>query len=117
MAEEAKTTEKQSGRETVDAVRRVVATGIWVLAVLAALVLAAGALVIALDFNPKNGLVDFLTTTAGNINFLGELKTFDEGKTAADAHDALVKSVLVNWGICAVAYLVLGKLLDRLVRP
>jgi hypothetical protein len=108
----------RSKSDPVDSARRVVATVIWVLAVVAALLLAAGALVIALDFNEKNRFVDFLTTTAENLNFLGEMKSFEpDGKSEAAQHSALVKEVLVNWGICAVVYLVIGKVLDRLIRP
>ena len=41
---------------------------------------------------------------------LGEFKEFD-GK------DAPVKAALTNWGIAAVIYLVVGKVLDRIIRP
>jgi hypothetical protein len=115
------TDKKSAGRntqETVQSVRKGVATAIWLLAVLAALILAAGALVIALDFNRKNGVVSFFVHTADNINFLGTLKKFSpSGKSASAQHSALVKTVLVNWGICAVVYLVVGKILDRVIRP
>ena len=30
---------------------------------------------------------------------------------------ALARTVLVSWGIAAVAYLVVGKVLERLIRP
>jgi hypothetical protein len=113
--------EAKSGRntrETVQSVRTGVASAIWLLSVLAALILAAGALVIALDFNRHNGVVSFLVHTADNINFLGTLKKFEPtGKSPDAVHSALVKTVLVNWGICAVVYLVVGKVLDRLIRP
>jgi hypothetical protein len=105
-------------RETVQSVRKGVASAVWLLAVLAAVILAAGALVIALDFNRRNGVVSFFVHTADNINFLGTLKKFDPaGKSPAAQHSALVKTVLVNWGICALVYLVLGKILDRVIRP
>ena len=107
---------KRDTGSTVRSVRSATATAIWVLAVLAAVVLAAGALVIVLDFNAKNGVVKFFRETADSINFLGVLKDFEPGK-GESAHDALVKEVLVNWGICAVVYLVLGKLLERVIRP
>ncbi len=29
----------------------------------------------------------------------------------------MVKSVLVNWGIAALVYLVAGKVIDRVIRP
>lgn len=109
---------KDAKPDPVSSARRVAATVIWVLAVLAALILAAGALVTALDFNAKNGVVEFLTDTAKSLNFLGTLKEFEpDGKSADAAHSALVKERLVNWGIAAVVYLVVGKVLDRLVRP
>ncbi len=102
---------------TVRSVRGAVASAVWLLAVLAALVLAAGALVVALEFNPGNSVVSFLTDTADRLNLLGELKTFEGGRSADSQQSALVKTVLVNWGIAAVVYLVAGKVLDRLIRP
>ena len=116
-AEPEKKDKSRDAGAAVDKVRSLVATAVWVLAVLAAVILAAGALVIVLDFNKDNGVVSFFRDTADNINFLGELKSFDAGKSAASKQDALVKTVLVNWGICAVVYLVIGKLLERLIRP
>ena len=104
------------GKQAIDSVRSTVATVVWVAAVLAALVLAAGALVVALDFNAQNGVVKFLTETAGDINFLGQLKDFKPDR-GPRADDAMTKEVLVNWGLCAVAYLVAGKVLDKLIRP
>ena len=114
---EKKGDKKAAAVSTVNTVRGYLATAIWVLAVLAAVILAAGALVIVLDFNEDNGVVSFFRETADNINFLGELKSFDAGKSAESKQDALVKTVLVNWGICAVVYLVVGKLLERIIRP
>ena len=105
-----------SAKKTVDSVRSAVATLVWVVAVLAALVLAAGALVVSLDFNAQNGVVKFLTETAGDINFLGKLKDFKPDR-GPKADDAMTKEVLVNWGLCAVAYLVGGKILDKVIRP
>ena len=108
----------RSTKETVQSVRTGVASAVWLLSVLAALILAAGALVIALDFNRDNAVVHFFITTADNINFLGTMKKFEPtGKSPDAVHSALVKTVLVNWGICAVAYLVIGKILDRIIRP
>ncbi|HET6561298.1 MAG TPA: hypothetical protein VFG72_05435 [Marmoricola sp.] len=102
---------------TLASVRDGVASAVWLLAVLAALVLAAGALVIALDLDPRNDVVSFLTDTADRLNVLGELKTFEGGRSADAEHSALVRTVLVNWGLCALVYLLAGKVLDRLIRP
>ena len=109
--------EKKKGdaASTVNRVRGIVATAVWVLAVVAAVILAIGALVITLDFNEKNPIVEFFTTTADKID-LGVFKDFEPGK-GESAHDALVKKVLVNWGISAVLYLIIGKLLERVIRP
>ena len=108
---------KHDPSSTVRSIRSGAATAVWVLAVLAAVILAAGALVIVLDFNRNNGVVEFFRETADKINFLGEMKSFEGGRSAESKQDALVKTVLVNWGICAVVYLVLGKILERVIRP
>jgi hypothetical protein len=100
----------------VRSVRNAVASAVWLLTVVAALVLAAGALVVALDLDPENGVVSFVTTTADRLNVLGELTTFEGGRSADSERRALVRTVLANWGIAAVAYLVAGKVLDRLIR-
>lgn len=98
--------------------RSVVASVVWLLAVVAALVLAVGALLVALRFNLDNPVVKAITDVAERID-LGELKSFEvkKGAGAGAREDAVVKSVLVNWGIAAVVYLVVGKVVDRLVRP
>ena len=101
---------KQS-RSTVQTVRSGLASAVWLLAVLAALVLAVGALLVALGFNADHPLVDFVIETALKID-LGELKAFE-----GSGDDVRTKWVLVNWGIASLAYLVVGKVLDRLIRP
>jgi hypothetical protein len=99
-------------------IRNAVATAVWLLAVVAAVLLAVGALFVVLDFNRDNGVVKFFIHAADNINILGTLKDFQpDGKSEAARHSAEVKNVLVNWGICAVVYLVVGKVLERLIRP
>ncbi len=96
--------------------RSVAATTVWLVAVVAALVLALGALLVVLDVDRGNALVSFVVDTAARLD-LGTLVAVDPGSTAQSAHDALVRSVLVNWGTAALAYLVVGKVLDRLLRP
>ncbi len=99
-------------------VRSLVASLVWLVAVVCALVLATGALLVALRFNLDNPIVDAITTVAGRIDF-GVLKEFDVPKGAKQSaiDDAQIKSVLVNWGIAALGYLVVGKVLDRVIRP
>jgi hypothetical protein len=118
--------EKKRGREepeekkhdasaTVTKVRSIAATVVWIIAVLAAAILAVGALMVTLDFNRDNAFVDFFITTANNIDF-GVFKDFEPGKGETQA-DVQTKKVLVNWGIAALIYLVGGKLLERVIRP
>jgi hypothetical protein len=114
-AEPEKTEKKAPAGSTVNKVRGYVATAVWVLAVLAAVILAVGALMVTLDFNKDNAIVDFFVTTANNLDF-GIFKDFKPGK-GESAHDAEVKRVLVNWGIAAIIYLVAGKILERIIRP
>jgi hypothetical protein len=96
-------------RPTVALARSRVAALVWLAAVVCALILAIGALVVALKMNQHNAIVSFFTDAAHKLDF-GEFKKFH-------GHDAATKSALVNWGIAAVIYLVIGKVLDRLIRP
>jgi hypothetical protein len=92
-----------------DALRHRVATLVWLVAVGCALFLASGALMVALKMNPDNAIVAFVTDTANAVD-LGVLKKFT-------GEDAATKSALTNWGVAAVTYLVVGKILDRIIRP
>lgn len=88
---------------------------IWLVCALCALVLALGALLIALDANEKNALVDFVLRAADYVDLdvfgrEGGIKQF-RGEGAA------VKNALFNWGLGAVAWLVAGRILDRVVKP
>lgn len=92
-------------------VRSQVASLIWVVAVVYALFLAIGALLVALKANQGNDLVTFVLDGARFLDGpFEDLFTFS-------GENAETKAALVNWGIAAVAYLVAGKVLDRLVRP
>ena len=113
MAEQTRTEGRRATRDKLKAggrgVRTKIASAVWLVAVVCALFLAVGALMVALKMNPDNAIVAFILDGADLLD-LGEFKEF-EGK------DAAVKSALTNWGIAAVIYLVIGKLLDRLIRP
>lgn len=97
------------------AVRSKLATLVWLAAVLCALALAVGALLIALKANEDNTVVDFILSVAAGLD--GPFSLTDGIFTFADNQDGQVKSALVNWGIAAVVYLVIGKILDRVIRP
>jgi hypothetical protein len=97
-----------------DAVRSRIASVVWLAAVVCALFRAVGALLVALDANQKNQVVQFILDGA---DLLDGPFSRDNGVFTFDGKDAAVKSALVNWGIAAVVYLVIGKILDRVVRP
>jgi hypothetical protein len=105
-------------------VRSILATAVWLAAVLCALSLAVGALLVALQMNRDNAIVDVVLNVANTIDF-GVFKDFEpdppDDPTRAEVRDARqsaeTKSVMVNWGLAALIYLVVGKVLDRVIRP
>jgi hypothetical protein len=105
-------------KAAVDQVRRRVAQAVWIVCVAAALVLAIGALCIALKANPDNALVKFFVDTADKL----DLGVFSRGKDgvahwSGHTHAAETKNALVNWGLAAVVWLVAGRILERVIRP
>jgi hypothetical protein len=94
----------------VDTVRKQLASLVWLVAVVCALFLAIGALTKALDMNLDNPILAFINTGAHKLDF-GQFKDFGNGKNAE------VEGALVNWGIAAIIYLVVGKIIDRVIRP
>ena len=97
------------------AVRTRVAQVVWVVAVVCALFLAVGALLIALDANQDNALVKFVLDVADVL----DLDVFSRGNGIFEFHggDAATKNALANWGLAAIAYLVVGRILERVIRP
>jgi hypothetical protein len=103
---------RRSGQKVVagvNVVRSRIASLVWLVAVVCALFLAVGALLVALKMNQANPIVSFILDMANKLDF-GTFKDFT-GKGAA------TKEALTNWGIAAVIYLVAGKVLDRIIRP
>ena len=108
-------TDRSRTRGAVSGVRTMVAQLIWLACVVCAVLLATGALLIALDANRRNDLVQLVLTSANTV----DLGVFDRGdgiKTFR-GEGAAVKNALVNWGLGAVAWLVVGRILDRIIRP
>ena len=95
-------------------IRARVATLVWLVAVGCALFLAVGALLVALRASPDNALVGFVEQTADRLD-LGVFSR-DHGVLTPGRDPGRVKSALVNWGLGAVAYLVGGTVLDRVIR-
>ena len=80
-----------------------------------ALFLAVGALIYALDANPDNALVTFVLDGANAVD-LGVF-TLENGIKEFVGKNADTKNALFNWGIGAVFWLVVGRVLDRIIRP
>lgn len=117
----ATTTAPARKRRSVDVSAAVVRTRLaqllWLVAVVAALFLAVGALLVALDANEANALVDLVVSGAGTADLGIFSREPGEGIFDFGGDNADTKRALVNWGIGAVAWLVVGKLVERVVRP
>ncbi|GAA1542982.1 hypothetical protein [Kribbella lupini] len=93
----------------VKRVRNLIASLVWLLAVLAAAVLALGALFTALDqANQSNEIVRWVLERGHDL--VGPFKDLFRLETAKN-------TLLVNWGIAALVYLIVGKVIERFVRP
>ena len=103
------------GERTVTRVRIVLAQVVWLLFLAAALFLAVGALLIAVDANQDNDLVKFVLEGADRVD-LG-IFSKDNGIKEFTGANAETKNALFNWGLGAVAWLVVGRILERLIRP
>jgi spore coat protein U-like protein len=98
-------------------VRARAAQVIWVVCVVAAVILASGALCIALKANPDNGLVKFCINTADKLDFGVFSRTDGVAHWKGNSQSALTKNACVNWGLAAVVWLIIGKVAERLLRP
>jgi hypothetical protein len=97
--------------DAVNGVRERLAALVWIVAVVFAVILAAGALLIALEANRSNDLVEHVLDWAGGLDGpFRDLFTFD-------GDNAVKKAALVNWGLAAVAWLVGGRIVAAVIRP
>lgn len=103
------------GRAGLTAIRTFLAQVLWLLFVVAALFLAVGALLVALDANVDNELVQFVLDGADAVD-LGVFSV-DNGIMKFTGENAETKNALFNWGVGAIVWLVVGRILDRVVRP
>lgn len=103
-------------RAARDAVRLQVARVVRIVFGVLAAILALGALLVVLreNINQDNPLVKLVTDVAETISgpFSRKDGIFDfGGKNAAS------KNVLLNWGIAAVVYLLIGRFLAQAIEP
>ena len=96
-------------------IRAALAHVLWLACALCALVLAVGALLVALDANTSNALVDAVLRAAAVVDL--DVFSRKEGIKQFGGEGAEVKNALFNWGLGAIAWLVVGRILDRIVKP
>ncbi len=96
------------GRSRSRALRSGIASVVWLVAVAAALILSVGALLISLDANTDNAVVSWVLDAANRIDWRF-WKIFEMNDRT--------QNHLVNWGLAAVAYLIVGRIADSIIRP
>jgi hypothetical protein len=109
---------RQAGKRQgagVRALRHRIASIVWLIAVVCALFLAVGALLVTLEANGGNAIVAFVKDGAHVLD-LGVFSP-KHGPLTPGNDPNLVKASLANWGLGAVGYLVVGKVLDSVIRP
>ena len=107
--------DRKTGPSTFTTIRTRIAQLVWLLFVVCALFLAVGALLVALDANVDNPLVAFVLDGADAVD-LGVFSR-ENGIKEFTGDNADTKNALFNWGIGAIAYLVVGRIVDRVIRP
>jgi hypothetical protein len=107
-----------ASKAAANKVRTRIAQVVWIVSVVAALVLALGALCVALKANPDNKLVDFILQSADKLDF-GVFERTKEGvyHAVGNTHEAHTKNAIVNWGLAALVWLVGGQIVSRLIKP
>jgi hypothetical protein len=99
----------------VAAIRTRVGQVLWLVCVVFALFMAIGALTYALDANPDNALVAFVRDGADAVD-LGVF-SLENGIKEFVGVNSDTKNALFNWGLGAAAWLFVGRILERLIRP
>jgi hypothetical protein len=110
---------KQKFTAAQAAVRGQAARAVRIIFGILAAILALGAVLVVLghNINSDNSIVKFILDTADNISgpFSRDNGIFSfHGKNAASN---LKKDALLNWGIAAIVYLVIGRVLSNLIAP
>ncbi len=99
-------------------IRTTLAKIVWLVCALFALILAAAVLLVAIDANTSNELVKFIGETSDKIDF----GLFDLSDPIKDFNEKVPNfsdtgTVFFNYGLAAIAWLVIGRIADRLIRP
>jgi hypothetical protein len=110
--------EDRKGRHnaTQAAIRSSAARVVRVVFTVLATILALGAILVVLrnNINEQNAIVEFITNVADAVSgpFSRDDGIFDFTGKNADA-----KNALLNWGIAAIVYLIVGRLLANAIAP
>ncbi|SDT16725.1 hypothetical protein SAMN04488570_3722 [Nocardioides scoriae] len=107
---------KRSPRVDQDAIRGQVARVVRIVFGVLAAILAIGALLVVLrdSVNEQNSIVKLITDIADAVS--GPFSR-DDGIFSFSGKNAVAKNALLNWGIAAIVYLVLGRVIAGVVGP
>jgi hypothetical protein len=98
-----------------DRIRTIAARVVWGIFLVFGLILASAALLKALEANESNSLVKFIFNFADAI----DLGVFDLDNPIREfsGENSTTKEALLSYGLGAVAYLIVGRILERLIQP
>ena len=107
---------KQKFTAAQAAVRDQAARAVRIIFGVLAAILALGAVLVVLgdSINGSNSIVKFIEDTADNIS--GPFSK-DNGIFQFSGKNAVKKDALLNWGIAAIVYLVIGRVVANLIAP
>ena len=107
---------KRRNNATQNAIRARVARAVRIVFGVLATILALGALLVVLrsNINEDNSVVRLITDTADAIS--GPFSR-DEGIFSFEGKNAVAKNALLNWGIAAIVYLLIGRFLASAIGP
>jgi len=114
-------TDDSSGRKdrfvaTQAAVRTKAARAVRIVFAALATILALGAVLVVLrdNINQGNSVVEFITDVADAVSGPFSL---NDGIFDFTGKNALAKNALANWGIAAIVYLLVGRVLSSAIAP
>ena len=96
-------------------VRTTAARVVWGIFLVFGLMMASAALLIALEANGDNNLVHFVLDFARSI----DLGVFDLDNPIRDfkGENHQIKEALLTYGLGGIVYLIIGRVLERVIRP
>ena len=98
-----------------DKIRIIAARVVWGIFLVFGLIMAGAALLIALEANEDNSLVSFVFDFARGI----DLGIFDLDNPIREftGENHVTKEALLSYGLGAVFYLIVGRVLERVIQP